>query len=93
MADNIYGVYSGEAPDGWYGASFSVLQWTTAPPTVKGWYWARTNKGKPYIVKVDEFGLGISGNLWVYVVGTDKAIDLDFVDYWLGPIPEPEPPK
>jgi hypothetical protein len=68
-------------------------EWTTEPPTVAGWYWARTNKGIPYIVRVGLFGTGVTGTLWVYTTNSTKAFDFDMVDYWLGPLPVPEPPK
>jgi hypothetical protein len=73
--------------------SEEVFNWTTTPPTVEGWYWVCTNKGVPHVVKVGLFGTGQTGNLWVYETGHSQAYDLDVYDYWLGPIPVPEPPK
>ncbi len=69
-----------------------AMIWTTEPPTQEGWYWARTNKGQPFIIRVGFYGTGQTGTLWAY--DTERnMLDLDVLDYWLGPLPVPEPPK
>jgi hypothetical protein len=98
MNKSFYSVFQGDWFDeksrlmSVYGYQVHNFEWTQEVPTREGWYWARTNNGHPYIVKVGKFGLGISGILWVYMVGSDKAMDVDIVDLWLGPLPIPDIP-
>ena len=80
----------------WIGKQNSLLdglQWTADEPTRQGWYWAQTDAGIPTIVKVGLFGTGKSNTLWVYMTGNDKAHHFDIFDFWLGPLPVPEPPE
>jgi hypothetical protein len=62
--------------------------WTSTPPTVPGWYWARqkepaTNRN-PYPVRVDEDGCVWEDDGW--------RPRQDF-DLWCGPITPPELPR
>ena len=69
------------------------LEWSTTPPTVPGWYWAKLNdesynngNEKIQVVLVNKGGL-------VLMVEDDSPnITLAF-SHWLGPLPIPEPPK
>ncbi len=61
-------------------------EWTTEPPTVEGLYFAKHKKG--------------DGPMWVYFDGKEVlhfdyegAADVSDFSHWLGPIPEPGPPK
>lgn len=64
----------------------SELKWTTAPPTVEGWYWVRFSNEQIECVTI-----GIIDGKPI-----EKFYDhwaLEGVTHWLGPLPEPEPPK
>lgn len=66
---------------------FSILRWTTEPPTVEGWYWALDvyQKGINKIVYVTQGTVFEVGNLIPQKIGN--------YHHWLGPLPIPEPPK
>jgi hypothetical protein len=71
-------------------AAGAAPQWTSTPPTVPGWYWARTPKGGVYpveVVRPDPDGT----DQVVYWPGGCSSHD-DF-DLWCGPITPPELPR
>jgi hypothetical protein len=73
--------------------------WTTTPPTEPGWYWA-VYYGKVQILDVDYKTENHSGTEIKYLTFWESGIptipghriDLDAVDYWLGPLPVPDMP-
>lgn len=62
--------------------------WTTAAPTVEGWYWVRLHYAKPstiaYVSKTEE------GEFYASIHGV--LYDMRNTNPWLGPLPIPEPP-
>ncbi len=70
-------------------------EWSTAPPTKAGWYWAkddpkRQTGARVHCVEVDAWG----GDEFVaWVVACDSYIPVNYFTCWLGPIDVPEAPK
>lgn len=82
----------------------NALEWTTEPPTVEGWYWA-----KPKDVTYNEYGddiyriwndhgksiqiVYVNDGLLVTVVDHDDFYVVGDFSHWLGPLSEPESPN
>ena len=64
--------------------NFTTLEWTTAPPTQEGLYKAQGKDGIMYWAELRDG--------WVKVMGDERESRPDRFVYWLGPLPEPEPP-
>jgi hypothetical protein len=60
-----------------------VMEWTTEPPTVEGWYWVKRHSEIDLIFFQD-------GTVTSSVYDNARALDYS---HWLGPLPEPELPK
>lgn len=65
-----------------------MFQWQTDPPTEPGHYRAINRLGRGAWVDVRK----IKDHIYVDY-GDGNAVELFNFDYWLGPLPEPEPPK
>lgn len=65
------------------------MEWTTQPPAVPGWYWARTN-GFVEVVRVAPAG---NGRLYAQRVKEvfKRRVDASPFSAWAGPIPGPPP--
>ena len=62
----------------------SGFGWTTEPPTVEGWYWARHEVTKEIVMTqvcqiTSDYWTTENGPIWQFT-------------HWLGPLPVPEPP-
>ena len=76
------------------------LSWTTKPPTVPGWYWVYTHrKGlRRYGIHIASFQYGVNKIPLVQIYSESVDIRKEpkrydrVIDYWLGPLPIPEPP-
>lgn len=60
--------------------------WTTTPPTMPGLYRAIEKRGSERWVEIDDL-------LSPWLFGVDYPLDLTDFNHWLGPLPDPEPPK
>jgi hypothetical protein len=68
-----------------------AARWTTEPPTVEGWYWAKWAERHKrdqivYLQKDEKFAR-------VLVIGDTYSREVSDFTLWLGPLPVPEPPK
>lgn len=68
------------------GGSFTVLEWTTEPPTQEGWYWAHESIVNAIVI------VRVTEDLRVRDVFV-RSRALGEYTHWLGPLPLPEMPK
>ena len=64
-------------------------EWTTEPPTISGWYWAKRRNGNIALECVEVYG--DKEGMYVYAACHDAPLDTFL--YWYGPIPEPDHPE
>lgn len=60
-------------------------EWKIEPPTKPDWYWVYS-AGSIEVVYYNEYKE-------VIVINREYAYEASDFKYWLGPIPQPEPPK
>lgn len=65
--------------------------WTTAPPKVPGWYWARDADGEVSAVSVEQWH-DDDGRLRTYRASSESPWDLSSFTHWMGPLPMPSDP-
>ena len=65
--------------------------WTTEPPTEPGWYWVHTTPEDDPINPVTEV-VELEGPGAAFTL-KEHGLSLNTRTHWLGPLPEPEPPK
>ena len=67
------------------------MEWTTDKPTESGWYWIWDNK-KPCMVLISPEPLVGGGTRMLGFVIDGCWFELNEYTYYMGPIPQPEPP-
>jgi hypothetical protein len=70
--------------------------WTTTPPTVEGWYWAKIKPSKDTLdFTPDRYCVYVRHDVdaWeAWCIPFEYNLSLNYFTHWLGPLPLPEPP-
>jgi hypothetical protein len=90
----MQGYFAAVLPDGETGIDIQGMRWTTTPPTEEsqeGWYWLYvSDRGtNERYVSIELI------TIWDIDSKEIEFSDITFKDvtHWLGPLPQPEPPK